>query len=118
MISTPELKVAVDYALCSISRHRPDIFGSLLSSLMAAGPAGPVWTNSTLLQRRSVMETLARASQSDPALDQLARSGLLDLVSRTISGIKTCSSSFISSFLNEFIGQNFAWPCSRGTRAP
>ena len=32
------------------------------------------------------METLGRAAQSESALDKLVQSGLLDLVSQTISG--------------------------------
>ena len=30
MIHNPELKVAVDFAICSVCRHHPDIFTSLL----------------------------------------------------------------------------------------
>jgi anti-sigma factor ChrR (cupin superfamily) len=82
-----ELKIAVDFALCSVCRHYPNIFTSLLSSVATAEPSSS--TSSTLnsiLLSKSLMETLGRAAQSESALDKLVQSGLLDLVSQTISG--------------------------------
>ena len=70
-----DLKAAVDYALCSLCRHVPSAYGSLLQI-----------ADSNLLDRPLVLQTLARAAQSLPALDQLVLhpTGLLNLVSRTI----------------------------------
>jgi hypothetical protein len=84
-----ELKIAVDFALCSVCRHYPNIFTSLLSSITAAEPSSSSATSTTLnsiLQSKSLMETLGRAAQSESALDKLVQSGLLDLVSQTITG--------------------------------
>ena len=35
MIHNPELKVAEDFFICSVCRHHPDIFTSLLSAVTA-----------------------------------------------------------------------------------
>lgn len=90
MTATSELKVAIDYALCAVGRHRAEIYGSLLSSVCLA----PVESDSSVLRRRPVMETLARAALSEPALQELVRSGLLDQVSGAIRGMMGCISFF------------------------
>lgn len=84
MIHNAELKIAVDFALCSVCRHFPDIFTSLLSSATESQPSG-----FSVLDSKSLMETLGRAAQSEPALEKLVHSGLLDLVSQTMSGKMT-----------------------------
>lgn len=86
MIHNPELKIAVDFALCSVCRHYPNIFTSLLSSVTAP-ESSP--TLGSILESKSLMETLGRAAQSEPALEKLVHSGLLDLVSQTVSGMKS-----------------------------
>jgi len=60
IITTPELKVAIDYALCFVGRHRSDSLGWDQSAPLPA----------LLSLRRSVMETLARACQSESALQE------------------------------------------------
>ena len=82
MIHNPELKVAVDFAICSVCRHHPDIFTSLLSSVTATESS----SLNSILQSKPLMETLGRAAQSEPALEKLVQCGLLDLVSQTITG--------------------------------
>lgn len=89
VIQNPELKVAVDFALCSVCRHYPDILTSLLATfvdLLENSTRASSTSIGTVLECQSVMETLARAAQSEPALEKLVHSGLLDLVSEAITG--------------------------------
>ncbi|KAI9556663.1 hypothetical protein GHT06_016453 [Daphnia sinensis] len=88
-IHSSELKIAVDFALCSVCRHYPDIFTSLLSSVTSAGSSSSTSLNS-VLQSKSLMETLGRAAQSESALNKLVQSGLLNYVSMTITEYCHC----------------------------
>lgn len=97
VIQNPELKVAVDFALCSVCRHYPDILTSLLATfvdLLENSTRASSTSTGTVLECQSVMETLARAAQSEPALEKLVHSGLLDLVSEAITGNNPFDSVF------------------------
>lgn len=101
-IHSSELKIAVDFAICSVCRHYPDIFTSLLSSVTSASSSSPSSLNS-VLQSKSLMETLGRAAQSESALNKLVQSGLLNYVSLTITGKSIILCFFFCSVFHLFV---------------
>ena len=67
--------MAIDYALCSVCQQNPSIFNALLSLTCLS------WN---VARDKQTMETLARAAQSTPSLQQLIQSGLLTTLTQTI----------------------------------
>ena len=110
VIQNEELKVAVDFSLCSICRRNPAIYTSLLELFAIRGPASACPAISFHSNKLN-METLARAAQSNSSLQQLIQSGILNQFSQAVEGIWIdCSFNYLFYFILFYCYFFFSFP--------